>query len=177
MSALTPGKEFERKFLVRVGELPRGLLKDGQYIEQGYLSLDPLVRLRLIDGEGIMEFKGDKNVELELCRVSIHEGRRILRERAVQTASIVEKERFEVPAGFDGLKWEIDFFHGQNDGLVVVELEMPRKRYSLKSKPRPAWVGLEVTNDPRFKNKNLAVHPFCAWSKRERRKILGLMGV
>lgn len=177
MSTLTPGKEFESKFLVRVGELPRGFLKNGQSIEQGYLSLNPLVRLRLIGGEGVMEFKGDKNVEIELCRVSIHEGRRILRERAVQTASIVEKERFEVPTGFDGLKWEIDFFRGQNEGLVVAELEMPRKRYAIKPKRRPSWLGLEVTNDPRFKNKNLAVHPFVAWPKRERRKVFQLMGL
>ncbi len=176
MSTLTPGREYERKFLVRAAELPHGLLKDGRHIEQGYLSLDPLVRLRLIDGEGVMEFKGDKNVEIELCRVSLHEGRRILRERAEQKASIIEKVRFEVPTGFDGLKWEIDFFRGKNEGLVVAELEMPRKRYAVKPKQRPAWLGLEVTNDPRFKNKNLAVHPFQAWSKREQRKTLDLMG-
>ncbi len=176
MSTLTPGKEFERKFLVRVDELPRGLLKGGRHIEQGYLSLDPLVRLRLIDGEGIMEFKGDKNVEIELCRLSIHEARRILRERAVETTFIIEKERFDVPTGFDGLTWEIDFFHGENEGLVMVELEMPRKRYAVKPKRKPAWIGLEVTNDPRFKNKNLAVHPFRSWSQRARKKVLDLMG-
>lgn len=177
MSTLTPGREYERKFLALVDLLPRELLRHGQLIEQGYLSLEPQVRLRLIGGEGIVEYKGGNNVELELCRLSLSETRRILRERAVEVASIIHKERCEIPTGFDGLKWEVDVFRGQNEGLVMVELELPRKRYTLKPKQMPPWLGREVTKDPRFKNRNLAVNPFLAWPVREQRKTLSMMGL
>ncbi len=177
MAQLVPGKEYEKKFLVRVNEMPRGLLKDGQELEQGYLCLSPQIRVRLIGSEGVLELKGDKNIEVELGRMPLAEGRRWLREHASRIASIITKERFEIPAGFDGLKWEIDFFRGENEGLVIAELETPRKKYGLKRKHRPAWLGREVTKDARFKNKNLAQHPFGDWPQSDKEQIFKLMGV
>ena len=177
MPQLVLGKEYEKKFLVRVGELPHGLLKNGQEIEQGYLSLSPQVRVRLMGGEGILELKADENIEIELGRVSLAEGRRLLRAYASNIASVIHKERHVFPTGFDALKWEIDFFRGENEGLVIAELEMPKKNYVLKRKRRPAWLGEEVTDDPRFKNKNLAVRPFTSWSKSDRKQILKIMGI
>lgn len=178
MSKLTPGKEYEKKFLVRVNELPHGLLKDPEDIEQGYLCLAPQVRVRVTADGGVMELKGDKDMEVHLCEISRVEGQRLLRDHASKIAPIIKKERFVVPAGFDGLSWEIDFFQGRNEGLVVAELEMPRKSYSLKKKSLPRWiVRPEVTKDARFKNKNLALHPFRDWPKDEQEKIFRLMGV
>ena len=85
--------------------------------------------------------------------------------------------RYEIPAGFDGLSWEVDIFKGDNAPLLVAEIEMPEKDYPLLERELPAWLGEEVTDDPRFKNKNLAVRPFKTWPKSEQKKTLKRMGL
>ena len=71
---------------------------------------------------------------------------------------LIEKTRYrEVYA--DRI-WEIDVFHGDNDGLVVAEVEIanPEQKVEL-----PRWAGAEVSNDPRYFNNNLAAHPYRYW--------------
>ena len=69
----------------------------------------------------------------------------------------VLKTRFEVPTE-DGLAWEIDFFEGDNQGLVMAELEVPSADYEFV---RPEWLGGDVTEDERFGNGSLARDPWC----------------
>ena len=72
--------------------------------------------------------------------------------------SLIEKTRYrEVIA--DRI-WEIDVFHGDNDGLVLAEVEItnPEEKVEL-----PRWAGAEVSNDPRYFNNNLAAHPYRYW--------------
>ena len=61
---------------------------------------------------------------------------------------------------FGGMKWEIDEFHGANDGLVVAEIELDSEDQQFS---RPDWVDREVTDDPKYFNSNLIEHPFSTW--------------
>jgi adenylate cyclase len=178
MSTLTPGKEYERKFLVVVDRLPKSLLVAPQRIRQGFLALTPqLVRVRIIDGvEAILEIKGADNDESDPVSLKLADAEVLLKTWAARIASIIEKDRYVVPAGFDGLSWEIDFFKGDNAPLVVAEIETPTKRYPIDPKLIPPWIGTEVTDDPAFKNKNLAVKPYSAWPKPKRQSALKSMG-
>lgn len=180
MSQLTPGKEYERKFLVRPNQLPRPLLEAAEMhcFEQGYLALAPAcVRIRREDGTRyILCIKRGDDDEFE-TDMPADIGERLLREDAQKVASIVSKNRFVIPAGFDDLAWEVDYFSEGNEGLVVAEIEMPRKDYPLRRRSLPKWIGKEVTKDPRFKNKHLALKPFLSWPKSGQKKILKLMGV
>ena len=71
---------------------------------------------------------------------------------------IIEKTRYKIPYG--GLIWEVDEFHGVNDGLVVAECELESEDQSID---KPEWIGEEVTGDPRYFNSNLIANPFTAW--------------
>lgn len=74
---------------------------------------------------------------------------------------IIEKLRYVIPAG-DGLNWEIDEFLGVNQGLVVAEIELPSEETGFT---KPAWLGNEVSLDPRFFNSNLVSNPYNTWKK------------
>jgi len=181
MPQLTPGKEYERKFLVRAALFTEAIRRASRQlrIRQGYLALAPAqVRVRHTHGEGYMlEIKGAGDLEIECGHLADPYGRELLDAYAPQVASIIEKVRHEIPAGFDGLKWEVDLFKDDNAPLLIAEIEMPEKDYALDRHDLPAWLGEEVTDDPRFKNKNLAVRPFKRWPKSEQKKILKRMGL
>jgi adenylate cyclase len=72
--------------------------------------------------------------------------------------AIIEKTRHELPAG--DLVWEIDVFKGQNDGLVLAEIELD---HSEQGFARPSWLGEEVTRDLRYYNSRLSKRPFQRW--------------
>ena len=179
MSKLTPGKEFERKFLVRAPLFTDAIRRSARQlrIRQGYLALTPAqVRVRHTHGEGyVLEIKGADDLEIDCGSLHDADGR-VLLETAAKVASIIEKVRHEIPAGFDGLTWEVDLFKGENAPLLVAEIEMPEKDYSLEDRDLPAWLGEEVTDDPHFKNKNLAIRPFTRWPKSLQKKTLRRMG-
>lgn len=179
MSKLTPGKEYERKFLVlerRFASVRGEALR--QDIRQGYLALAPAqLRVRETDGRYVLEIKGDDDTELDPKPLSRAEGELLLRDYAPRVAALITKTRFAVRAGFDGLTWEVDVFKGDNAPLIVAEIEMPSKGYPLEAYDWPKWIGPEVTADPRFKNKNLALKPFKKWPKSEQRKTLKIMGL
>ena len=59
-----------------------------------------------------------------------------------------------------GATWEIDEFQGDNAGLVVAEIELAAEDAPFE---RPAWLGAEVTHDPRYFNSSLAAAPFATW--------------
>lgn len=67
----------------------------------------------------------------------------------------------KIPAG-NGLTWEIDEFHGVNEGLIVAEIEVPSEDTSFE---KPDWLGEEVSSDPRYFNSNLVSHPYTTWNK------------
>ena len=70
----------------------------------------------------------------------------------------VDKTRWIVPAGIR--KFEVDEFHGENEGLVMAEIELGSPDEPFE---RPSWLGQEVTEDGRYYNGYLATHPFKTW--------------
>ena len=76
---------------------------------------------------------------------------------------LIEKTRHFVEHG--GMTWEIDEFHGENEGLVVAELELDSEDEPFA---RPPWLGPEVTQLRRYYNVCLVTHPYSAWNDAER---------
>jgi CYTH domain-containing protein len=170
-----PRQEFERKFLVVVGLLPHPL-PEPQSIVQGYLhEKEPYDRIRVTDGrEAVLEYKASNNFESEKLPIKMAHAEFLLARYHVGT--LIEKLRHEIASPFPGLRFEIDKFLGQNEPLWMLELEHP-KGFRLDRDRLPDYVGLEITKDPRFKNRTLALRPFSKWAKRERRIIIKRMGL
>ena len=72
--------------------------------------------------------------------------------------SLIEKKRYR--RNVDGILWVIDEFRGANSGLVVAEVELQSKDQQVAL---PPWVGVEVTDDPRYLNSNLSRRPYSTW--------------
>src|SRR5690606_32751220 len=131
-------------------------------MRQGYLSRAPgrTVRVRIEDDRAFLTIKGrasglarpEFEYEIPLADASA------LLEMA--DGPLVEKVRHYVP--FGGLVWEVDEFFGDNEGLVVAEVELSCEDQAFE---KPDFVGAEVTSDPRYLNSRLAVEPYSTWSK------------
>jgi len=153
------GKEIERKFLVR-SDAWRSLAKGTSY-RQGYLNSakERTVRIRTIADSAFLTIKGltvgatrseyEYEIPLADCNAMLD---------ALAEKPIIEKKRYKVP--LEGLTWEIDEFFGENDGLIVAEVELESERQTFR---KPDWVGEEVTADPRYFNSNLIKHPYSKW--------------
>lgn len=152
------GKEIERRFLV-CGE---GWREDAVGIpyRQGYIPAQGCtVRIRTAGDKAFLTLKvRDSNftrTEFEYA-IPWEEAEEML--ARVCTAGVVEKTRYCVRHG--GLCWEVDVFAGANAGLIIAEVELTHEEQTIEL---PAWVGIEVTHDPRYLNSHLAVEPFCRW--------------
>jgi adenylate cyclase len=151
--------EIERKFLV-VGEGWRGQGVSARF-RQGYLSTvkERTVRVRLSGDEGTLTVKGvtvgATRAEFEYA-IPAADAEAMLDELCERP--IIEKTRHVVEVG--GHTWEIDEFEGLNDGLIVAEIELADEREVFE---RPAWLGDEVTDDPRYFNANLIARPYSTW--------------
>ncbi len=151
------GTEIERKFLVADPSVVDGIA--GTVIRQGYLSREPdrTVRVRRAGERAFVTVKGrnsgatrseweweipatDADELLELC-----------------DGPTIDKTRHLV--AHDGRTWEVDVFAGANAGLVMAEIELEAADAAVTL---PAWVGREVTDDARYYNSSLAVHPMGA---------------
>ena len=153
--------EIERKFLVTGDSWNDG--SPGIRIAQGYLSLDPdrCVRVRLAGDEAWLTIKGRTEgitrAEFEYP-IPPKDARDLLE---MCLPSIIDKTRHRIP--FAGHLWEVDVFHGSNDGLVLAEVELTDESAAPEL---PPWVGAEVSADARYYNASLATRPFGAWQMR-----------
>lgn len=153
-------QEIERKFLVR-GEF-KSLAKKALTIKQGYLCANAgrTVRVRVRDGRGFLTIKGRSDAA-GLSRfewekeISAEDAESLL---LLCEPGIVDKTRYLVD--FDGHTFEVDEFHGENQGLVMAELELVSEDEPYR---RPEWLGEEVTGDRRYYNAYLSKHPFTTW--------------
>lgn len=154
------GIEIERRFLVR-GDGWRSHNAAAQHIVQGYLNLhkERTVRVRIIDGEtacqtikGISRGARRKEYEYDL---PIEDAKEILE---LREGSLIEKRRTSIPAG--DVVWEVDEFFGDNEGLVVAEVELSHEEQEFDL---PEWLGEEVTGDPRYANSSLVTNPYKNW--------------
>ena len=150
--------EIERKFLVR----DRSVLaaSEGLAYRQGYLSRDPdrTVRVRVAGPGAYLTIKGlsdgPSRAEFEY-EIPVADAEALL---GLCEPSIVEKTRHRIE--HRGRTWEVDVFHGANEGLVMAEVELPSADAPVDI---PDWIGDEVTADPRYVNANLASHPYQGW--------------
>ena len=153
------GKEIERKFLVQ-GEAWRSLA-EGSVYRQGYLSTEKerVVRVRTIGNEGFLTIKGitvgSTRLEYEYP-IPVADANEMLDKLCERP--LIEKTRYKIESG--GHTWEIDEFGGENQGLVVAEVELSAESEAVDL---PDWIGEEVTADPRYFNSNLIAHPFSTW--------------
>ena len=150
--------EIERKFLVDLAAWrPRDA---GVHFKQGYLSSHPerVVRIRLHGESAKLTIKGITTgvtrAEFEYD-VPVADAIALL---ALCEQPLIEKRRHVESYG--GHAWEIDVFLGDNAGLVVAELELGSETETFEC---PAWLGEEVSGDPRYYNNNLIARPFNTW--------------
>lgn len=155
------GRETERKFLV-LDDRWRGEAASRQDLCQGYFATDGgnTVRVRKAGGRAWLTLKGPgagptrAEFEYEISPSDAEELFVLCRGR------LVRKTRHRIPAGLR--LWEVDEFAGENAGLIVAEIELPGEAAPFS---RPPWLGLEVTDDARYLNANLAVHPYRHWPR------------
>ncbi len=153
------GKEIERKFLINQDEL--GALTHGTAIKQAYISTkdNTVVRARVSGNQAYITLKGkNKGVirsEFEY-EISVIDAEQIIRELC--NGPVIEKTRYLVT--HCDHTWEIDIFHGENDGLVVAEIELQTEGESFET---PSWVTCEVSGEARYYNSNLLDNPFKSW--------------
>lgn len=153
------GKEIERKFLV-AGDDWRKLAK-GTHYKQGYLNSqkERVVRVRTIDDKGFMTVKGITKGATRLeyeYEIPVKDANELLDELCEQP--IIDKHRYKIARG--DFVWEIDEFHGENEGLTVAEIELLSEDQEFSV---PEWIGEEVTGDPRYYNSNLIANPYKKW--------------
>lgn len=151
--------EIERKFLVPGSGWKQGAR--GLRYRQGYLSADPgrSVRVRIAGDAAWLTIKGEATgytrVEYEYP-IPLADAERLLDTLCLRP--LIEKTRYQLRYG--GHQWDVDEFHGDNDGLVMAEIELASEQEDFA---RPPWLGMEVSDDPRYFNVSLARHPYKDW--------------
>lgn len=153
-------KEIERKFLL-VSEAWRNEIDRSERMVQGYLNDEgPVsVRARIAGPRAWLNIKsrtlGISRDEFEY-EIPLADAERMLDH--LTTGPVIDKTRHFVRYG--GHLWEIDEFHGENDGLLVAEVELEHVDQPFE---RPAWLGDEVSHDARYYNVSLVKNPYSQW--------------
>ena len=156
------GVEIERKFLVK-GDY-KTLATKSYRITQGYLSsiAERTVRVRICDAKAFLTIKRKANKN-GLTRfewekeIAIVDAQNLL---LLCELGVIDKTRYIIPTS-DNLIFEIDEFHGENEGLVVAEIELPTEEFPFM---KPDWLGEEVSGDVKYYNSILSKNPFCKWN-------------
>ena len=155
------GMEIERKFLVKDRSY-RQQAHSSSHIRQGYICSERgrTVRVRQRDDEAFITIKGPSadgglsRYEFEKA-ISLEEAEQLL---LLCEPGIIDKTRYLVSSGSH--TFEVDEFHGDNEGLVIAEVELstPDESYV-----KPDFIGQEVTGDRRYYNSQLRRHPYREW--------------
>ena len=158
------GKEIERKFLVSF--LPEGM--GGTNMRQGYLQPEKerAVRVRTVQKDeskkGVLTIKGIgsesgmSRYDFEI-EIPVPDADYLL---SLCDKPLIEKTRYKYD--YEDLTWEIDEFHGVNDGLVVAEVELESEDQQFK---KPNFIGEEVTGQVKYYNMMLLKNPYTTWGK------------
>jgi len=150
--------EIEKKFLLNNSDWRK---EQGVMYRQGYLNSvkERTVRVRIIGDKGYLTVKGISRgavraeYEYEIPGVEAEAMLDDLCEKP-----LIEKMRYKI--AYKGFVWEVDEFCGENQGLIVAEVELDSEDQKFE---KPEWIGEEVTGDPRYFNANLIHHPYCRW--------------
>lgn len=154
--------EIERKFLV-TGDFSREIYR-AERIVQGYICSLPgrTVRIRIRGTEGFLTIKGPSTDD-GLSRYEFERPLSLADAEALFKLcepGAIEKVRNWVRVGTH--TWEVDVFHGANEGLILAEIELASPGESFE---KPDWAGKEVTGDRRYYNSMLTKHPYQEWNK------------
>jgi adenylate cyclase len=153
--------EIERKYLIDLEKI--GILENGIRIKQGYLSTDKnaVVRVRIKNDKSYLTIKGSNSgiarLEFEY-EIPFDEANEMI-EKLCQKP-VIDKTRYII--NHENHTWEVDVFYGDNDGLVVAEVELSSEDEAINL---PLWIKEEVSHDDRYYNSNLMKHPFKDWNK------------
>ncbi len=180
------GIEIERKFLVTDDSWEKPHIK-GCQIKQGYLknSSETTVRIRVMGEKGYITVKGrvksafkdtsyvkkdgdaaEKNITNSKNNITIAKLEfeyEIPLNDALEMLELCEKpliEKMRYKIDFMGFEWCIDLFEGDNQGLIIAEIELQTEEQQFI---KPSWAGEEVSGDPRYLNSNLIKKPFSNW--------------
>jgi adenylate cyclase len=156
------GVEIERKFLIDDNKWNKVIKPEGTHYRQGYILADGgrTVRIRVSDTSAFLNLKcksGSSNIshnEYEY-EIPLDDGLEILNKFAL---SGTEKIRYDI--SFEGKIWEVDVFLGDNEGLIVAEIELESEDEAFE---KPDWITNEVTHQGRYTNAALSKHPFKDW--------------
>ncbi len=155
------GIEIEKKFLVNKEKWREVVKEQRSLFRQGYIVSDPgkTIRVRLTDTAGYITIKGRSvgavKPEYEYA-IPVEDAKELLDNFCV---SEISKIRNFIT--HDGKLWEVDEFLGENEGLIVAEIELDREDETFSL---PAWIDKEVTHEKRYSNSNLSVNPYKHWN-------------
>lgn len=154
------GLEIERKFLVHKWMDWKRLASSCSHIQQGYFAAVNTVRVRIRDDKGYLTIKGpSRNGGLSRYEfekeITPQEAQQLM---LLCESGVIDKHRYLVP--YAGHTFEVDEFHGDNDGLVMAEVELKSENEPFES---PDFIGKEVTGDRRFYNSHMRKNPFKLW--------------
>ena len=155
------GVEIERKFLVKKTDF----VTESNYkkkLKQGYLNADKkrTVRIRIADEIAFITVKGESNS----TGTTRFEWEKEIKKREAEELlllcepCLIEKTRYLIDAGRH--TFEVDEFHGDNEGLILAEVELRSETEDFIS---PNWLGLEVTGDPKYYNSSISKNPYKNW--------------
>ena len=154
------GKEIERKFLIDQQKWDNLAKPPGKLFRQGYLltDKDKTIRVRATQSKGFLTVKGQTigatRLEFEY-EIPLNEAIELLDNFS---QSELSKTRYEI--AFEDKLWEVDVFLGQNEGLIVAEIELESEDETFNL---PDWISKEVTEEEKYYNANLTVNPFKNW--------------
>ena len=157
-------QEIERKYLV-VGEF-KHLAHNSMHLVQGYIASGRrTVRVRIGEGGAWLTIKGpSRNGGLSRFEwekeIDAKEAFELLQ---LAEGAVIDKVRYYVD--YAGHTIEVDEFNGDNEGLVMAEIELASEDESVEL---PTWLGREVTGEKRFYNSHLREHPYKEWTDQER---------
>jgi len=154
-------QEIERKFLVKNEDFKKESFNENKIVK-GFLSTVPerTVRIRIKGNKGYITVKGIGNksgtsrYEWER-EISVQDATDLLK---ISEPGVIDKIRFNVKSG--GHTFEIDEFYGENDGLIVAEVELDSEDEDFV---KPSWLGEEVTGQVKYYNSMLMKTPYKTW--------------
>ncbi len=155
--------EIERKYLVESLDF----INEAQSIKritQGFLNTNPerTVRVRISGEEAFITVKGISNetgttrMEWEQ-KIDLKGAQKLLQ---ICEPGMIDKTRYDLL--FHGNLFEVDVFHGENEGLIIAEVELSHENQPFET---PYWLGEEVTGDVKYYNSELSKTPYKLWKK------------
>ena len=157
--------EIERKYLIK--EIPLHLTSyPCHHIEQAYLNIDPVVRIRRQDDNYYLTYKGEGMISREEYNLKLNK-RSYYHLLEKHDGNVITKTRFLIPLenphfkpGFVPspdlkLTIELDLFEGALDSLVLAEIEFPDLD-TANALLMPDWFSKDVSNESKYHNSNLS---------------------